>query len=176
MNDATNETATSERRPYVRRALREELREDDPRARAKARANAIKGHIGDLDEGTDEFRIDPDVIPDGWRYNWKRKTVLDKEDPSYDVSLARNGWEPVPASRHPEMMPSGAKAETIMRKGMILMEIPEEIAQERQAIAMREARRQVRSKEEQLSAAPDGQFDRNLSKVSKKIAPVEIPE
>ena len=53
----------------------------------------------------DEFYIDPSDIPDGWSYEWKRRTVLGAEDPAYQVALARSGCEPVPTSRHPSYMP-----------------------------------------------------------------------
>ena len=38
--------------------MRETMRDDDPRARAARRAAEIRGHRGDMDEGTDEFHID----------------------------------------------------------------------------------------------------------------------
>ena len=38
-----------------RPAMRPELREDDPRARAAARAAQIRDDNGGMDEGTDEF-------------------------------------------------------------------------------------------------------------------------
>ena len=96
--------------------LRREMRDEDPRARAAARAAAIREHIGDIDEGTDEFYIPAEVIPEGWNYEWKRRLLMGAEDPAYQVQLARNGWEPVPASRHPEMMPSTGNYQTIERK------------------------------------------------------------
>jgi hypothetical protein len=161
--------------------LRAEMRDDDPRARAARRAAEIKGHIGSLDEGTDEFWIDPSSIPDGWSYEWKRHTIYNQEDPSYQVHLARMGWEAVPANRHPEMMPAGDTSNVILRKGMVLMERPLEITSEAKAIELRRARAQVRAKEDQLAAAPQGQFERSnkdspLVKVRKSYEPMPIPE
>lgn len=157
------------------------VKENDPRSLAAARAAEIRGHIGNMDEGTDEFYVSPDVIPDGWTYEWKRHTIYNQEDPAYQVQLKRMGWEPVPLSRHPEMMPGSWQGKVIERKGCILMERPAEITQEMRNIELRRARQQVRVKEEQLAAAPPGQFDRNnkdapLAKIKKNYEPMEVPE
>lgn len=164
-----------------RPAMRAEMREEDPRARAARRAAEIRGNIGSLDEGTDDFYIDQNSIPDGWSYEWKRKTVLGQEDPAYQVQLARMGWEPVPANRHPAYMPDNGKYTTIERKGMVLMERPKELTDEAKTIELKKARNQVRQKEQQLASAPDGQFGRNnkdaaLVKVGKSYEAMPIPD
>lgn len=164
-----------------RAALRPEPRDEDPRARAARRAAELRGHLGDVDEGTDRFYIDPGSIPPGWSYEWKRRTIYNMEDPAYQVHLARMGWEPVPASRHPEMMPKGYGSQTIERDGQILMERPLEITEESRMAELRRARAQVRAKEDQLSSAPQGQFDRNnkdasMVKLKKSYSAVEVPQ
>jgi hypothetical protein len=143
--------------------MRPELRDDDPRAAAKRRAAEILGHLGDMDEGVDEFYISADMVPDGWTYEWKRRTVYGQEDPAYQVALARTGWEAVPARRHPEMMPVNWKGETIERKGMVLMQRPKEITQRIEEIEHRKARNQVRAKEQQLAASPPGSMEKEFS-------------
>lgn len=160
--------------------LRAPMRDEDPRARAARRAAEIKGHLGgNMDEGTDEFYVNTNSVPDGWTYEWKRKSVLGKEDPAYQVSLARLGWEPVPASRHPEMMPAGMSAADIERKGMVLMERPKEITDEARRIDAQKARNQVRAKEQQLSSAPEGTLTRDHAQarpnIKKSYSPVDIP-
>jgi hypothetical protein len=169
-------------RPVMRPELRTAPREEDPRTRAARRAAELRDHGGVGGEGTDEFYIDPAEIPDGWEYEWKRRTVLGQEDPAYQVAVARAGWEPVPASRHPSFMPLNSKQVTIERKGMILMERPKEISDEARQAEIRKARMQVRQKEQQLNSAPDGQFGRQKSdgtglvKVSKSYEPIPIPK
>lgn len=163
------------------RGRRPAMREEDPRARAAKRAAELRGHLGDDFDGTDEFYINPDDVPDGWAYEWKRKTVLGAEDPAYQVALARAGWEPVPASRHPSYMPMDGHYATIERKGMILMERPAEISEEARNKELRKARLQVRNKEEQLGAAAPGHFERNnkdasLVKIGKSYAHIPIPD
>lgn len=156
--------------------------EESPRERAARKAAELRSHRnGEMDDGTDEFFVEPGIIPDGWTYEWKTKTILGAEDPAHQVKLARDGWEHVPASRHPEMMPAGYKGVEITRKGMVLMERPSEITEEVRQLDLRRARLQVRAKEEQLSAAPAGHFERSnkgneLSKVKKGYEAMPIPE
>ena len=161
----------------ARPAMRPAMREEDPRAAAARRAAEIRGHIGNMDEGPDEFRT-PEAPP-GWEYEWKRRTLLGQEDPAYQVQLARTGWDAVPTSRHPEMMPSQGSHPTIERKGMILMQRPAVISDEARAVEARKARNQVRVKEQQLNAAPDGTMTRDHASVrpqiSKGYSPIAVP-
>lgn len=156
--------------------------EESPRERAERRAAELRNHRnGTIDDGTDEFFVEPGVIPDGWTYEWKTRTVMGAEDPAHQVKLARDGWEPVPLSRHPDMMPTHHKGTEITRKGMVLMERPTSITEEIRQIELRRARLQVRAKEEQLAAAPQGQFERSnkgndLVKVKKGYEAMPIPE
>lgn len=176
-NDAPLPLPEAENRP----AMRAPMREDDPHVRAAKRAAELRDHLGTMDEGTDEFYISPDDEPEGWKYNWKRKSSFGKEDPAYQVHLARRGWEAVPASRHPSYMPEGTTSEIIERKGMVLMEIPLEIYKEMQKIELKRARDQVRQKEAQLNSAPEGQFarankDSPLVKIHKSYEAIPIPQ
>lgn len=152
--------------------LRSSPKEEEPRDRARRRAEQIREHLGGLDEGTDEFFIPSSMIPDGWTYEWKRHTIYNQEDPAYTVQLAREGWEAVPVDRdsdHRAMMPAGWGKKTIERKGMVLMERPIEITEEVRSIELRRARSQVRMKEQQLSATPEGTLTRDDPRVAPKI-------
>jgi hypothetical protein len=142
-------------------------KEEDPRDRAARRAAEIRGHLGSMDDGVDEFAA-PEPPP-GWSYEWKRKLTLGAEEPSHMVALTRMGWEPVPASRHPEMMPSGGNYVHIERKGMILMERPRELVDEAREIERRRAIGQVRAKEAQIAGTPDGTMTRDDPRVAPKI-------
>lgn len=150
--------------------LRPKMREDDPRERAAQRARELREHHGDMTDGTDDFYVDIDSIPDGWTYEWKRHSTYGVEDPAYQIQLARSGWTPVPLSRHPEMMPYGSAQDTILRKGMMLMECPTEIVEERRLDEKRRARDQVRHKESQIAGTPDGTMTREDARVRPKIS------
>jgi hypothetical protein len=165
--------------PHVDRpVMRPSLREEDPRAAAARRAAEIRGHLGNMDEGTDEFRAPPP--PDGWEYEWKRKTILGQEDPAYQVHLARMGWEAVPTTSHPEMMPGMGNYPTIERKGQVLMMRPAVISAESRSIELKKARNQVKHKEAQLNATPEGTLSRDDPRVrpviSKGYEPISVPQ
>jgi hypothetical protein len=155
--------------------------EESSRERAARRTAEVMGHLaGALDEGHDELALDQVDIPEGWTYEWKRRTVYGREDPAYDTKLARTGWEPVPAERHPAMMPKGYRGE-ITREGLVLMERPKAITDRVKQIMYERARGAVRLKEQQLNEAPQGTFERvderghPTARVRTTHSPVEIP-
>jgi hypothetical protein len=160
----------------------EKFAEEDPRTRAARRAAELIDHgVIDADGAEDKFYIDPKEIPDGWSYEWRRNSVLGKDDPSYQVTLAQKGWEPVPADRHPAMMPKGFKGNTIEREGMILMERPLVITQAASEREYRNARAQVGAKEAQLSGVPSGTAPRDnkgdsLVRIKKTYEPLAVPD
>lgn len=156
--------------PIVRRPeQRPSLRPDNSRELAAKRAAEIMGALGGVvEEGSDKFYIDPSSVPDGWDYNWKRKSVYGMEDPAYQVSLARTGWEPVPTERHPTMMPTG-NYPVIERDGMVLMMRPKVISERFEYADKKKARDQVKFKEQQLNQSPDGQFGREHREAQPKI-------
>lgn len=154
--------------------------EQDSRSRAAQRAAELHEHLGaGLDEdGVDEFYIDPRIIPDGWSYEYKRYTVYGAQDPSYQVALAMKGWQAVPASRHPELMPDNHKGATIERKGMVLMERPAVITAEANARELRKATGQLRNQEDRLNGAAPGQFEKKVEKLNRSYGyePIPIPK
>jgi hypothetical protein len=176
--------APGEFSPEPPRATPKTLSLEDPRTRAARRALELREHLGDMDQGTDEYAIDPRIIPDGWSYEWKAREVLGQEQVSYMVGIQQRGWEAVPTSRHPEMMPRGHDlSAAIERKGMVLMERPLEITKEAQQIERNRARSQMNQKEQQLNVAPTGQFGRDnkgtpLNTVKREYGyePIAIPK
>jgi len=161
-----------------RPSMRPSMREEDPRVAAARRAAEIRGHLGNTEDSMDKFRTPP--APPGWEYEWKRRLLLGQEDPSYQVALARMGWEPVPTYRHPEMMPLQGNHPTIERDGMILMQRPGVISDEARAAELSRARNQVRVKEQQLNATPDGTLTRDhpsaRPQIKKGYEPIAVPE
>jgi len=150
-----------------RREIRPPVRAEDPRAAAAKRAAEIRNNTSDLDDGVDEFATPP--APDGWTYEWKRKSSMNMEDISHMNHVRRTGWTPVPVERHPEMMQLGAEG-AIERKGMLLMERPEEITLDAKAKELRNARQQVNIKSGQMDPhGRGGLSNRHDSQVSPKI-------
>lgn len=167
-------------RPPMREEPRAEMRGLTSRELAEQRAQQIMDN-DDGATGTDEFYFDLRIIPDGWSYEWKRRTVAGSEDPAYQIQLAKAGWTAVPAKRHPELMPSTGHYEVIERKGQILMERPKIVTDRARMLAGMDALNQVRMKEQQLSAAPPGTFERGTdprvaTRVGKSYEPMPIPQ
>lgn len=101
--------------------------------------------------GSNRFEFDRDVIPDGMTYEWKRKSMFGAEDVENMINLDQNGWSPVPADRHPELM--GRRPQVggeIVRGGLMLMERPEEITQEAKELDTFAARNQVAQQVQRL--------------------------
>lgn len=131
------------RPPKDRDAVRPPVRDD----RLAARIAEIRGNAVAADDGTDAFFIPPDVIPDGWSYEWKREETIGKTDDQHQMFIKRRGWEPVPQSRHPDIM--------VRQQGMILMERPAEITRESFINNQVLARQQISAKEAQLNGGDD---------------------
>jgi len=176
--DSVIEAVAVKETAVERPSMRPSLREEDPRAAAARRAAEIRGHLGEVEEGVDKFRA-PEAPP-GWEYEWKRRTVLGQEDPAYQVQLARTGWEPVPTARHPETMPLQGNHPQIERDGMVLMQRPAIISDEARSTELRRARNQVRVKEQQLNATPDGTLTRDhpsaRPQINKGFEPIPVPK
>jgi hypothetical protein len=113
-------------------------------------------------EMPNEFHIPAEDIPDGISYQWNNHTVFGQENPSYSSHMQMQGWVPVPASRHPHLVPAGYDLNgSIIVKGQILVERPMELTQEALQEELDKARGEVRMKEEQLyGPQPEGQFQR----------------
>lgn len=95
------------------------------------------------DPDTDLFDVPKHLMEPGWTYEWKRDTVLGKQDDTHMVHLKENGWREVmvePGSRWSgHFMPQGYTG-PIRREGNILMERPSAmtdlvLAQEKQRAA-----------------------------------------
>ena len=143
-------------------------------ARAEARAREIRGNMPDGGAARDKFWAPPP--PDGWDYQWKMRTCMGEEFHSYQVELARNGWEPVPLSRHPELMPQGWSGETIEVEGLVLMERPKVFTDEAREMEARSAREAVMTKEAQLRDGRAGDLGpREVHRFSKSRSPIAVP-
>lgn len=143
---ASSESAALSRAAKIRQPLRAPLHHSVRDADEVARS--IRENHLSADDGTDKFFIDQSEIPPGWTYAWRRRETAGKIDQQYQNSLARRGWQTVPQDRHPHI--------EMDQSGMVLMEIPTMIADERRLAAEREARATVQIKEQQLADTPEG--------------------
>jgi hypothetical protein len=87
------------------------------------------------------------------------------------------GWEPVPLSRHPELMPRGWKGETIEVGGLVLSERPKVFTDEARAEENRAAREAVLTKEAQMREGRGGDLGpRRVDRFSKSRGPIDVPQ
>ncbi len=129
----------------------------------------------------DRFHIPPQDIPLGISYQWNNHTVFGQEDRAYSSFMEMQGWQPVPASRHPHLVPKDAPPNSpIIIAGQILMERPQELTDEALAEELAKARGEVRMKEEQLFGTPAGTLPRaranGTSEFNQVSRRVERPE
>lgn len=97
------------------------------------------------------FEIDASKIPPNMRYEWKRKKLMGMEDTNHLINLEINGWSPVPQDRHPERFGSRMKTGAeIEQDGLVLMEIPIEVAQESVELDKFAAKNQVAQQMQRL--------------------------
>lgn len=86
--------------------------------------------------------------PDGWTYEWKRKTIAGQEDTDHLNALGDNGWTSVPADRHAGTAGRSRTGE-IVRDGLMLMERPVELTNEARAEEKWAARAQIQAQNDQ---------------------------
>lgn len=152
---AARTRANPRARPQDKRAQSE----PDPEPRMEARAPEERLYR-QRPEGGFDFSIAKDIIPQGWSYEWKRKSYLGKQDTRHMNSLRLNHWSDVPASRHPELAsedPHGA----IVVDGMVLMERPAYLTKEAREESLGNAYNQVRSVTDRMKETPQGTLSRS---------------
>lgn len=135
--------------------------EETPQERAARRtAEILEQNGGAMNGDSDDFFIEPGIIPEGWAYEWKRIAIFNAPDPAYEVSLAQAGWEAVPLKDHPSLMPRGWTGSTIERKGLRLYRRPAQIVQMVRDREKKAARSQMQGQLAKLGQTPAGQFGR----------------
>lgn len=76
----------------------------------------------------DSLSIPTHLIPEGVVYRYIRESILGEPDDSRMIEMGQQGWEPVPAERHPELCAKdmlgrmGHMRGFIYRRGLILCE------------------------------------------------------
>lgn len=135
----------------------------------RAPQSSAAASLRDYDE-EDNYKIFPEEVPEGMSYEWKRLEIYGKEDRAYQSKLRQFGrWSPVPADRHPRFNMAGEQA--IVIDGMMLMERPTELSEER-----RRRDRVKSSSQFQDKMAAIGNAMPNKLKVNTLQKTVEIPE
>lgn len=126
-------------------------------------------------KGTDmpnKFHVPVEDIPVGTSYQWNNYSVFGKGDPAYDSFMEMQGWTPVPADRHPHLVPRDHKGPIVV-DGQILVERPQALTNEALQEELDKARGEVRMKEEQLYGTPQGTLPRARANGSNEFIAVQ---
>lgn len=132
--------------------------------------------------GDEKFYIDPKIIPDKVSYEWKRVSCYGQPDHSHQIEVRENHWRPVPAERHPHLMPSNVTSGSIERDGLILMERPLYLTEDARREDFAKAVGPIDRLQNEYSKTPAGTMTRDHpsvrrnTKINKSIEPGTIPE
>lgn len=94
--------------------------------------------------------VPPSTLPDptpqpGWSFRWIATSVLNQAMPQNVSRKTREGWEPVKAIDHPELMLAGDKNGNVELGGLMLCKMPTELAQSRNKYYQRQNNAQMES-------------------------------
>jgi hypothetical protein len=85
----------------------------------------------------------------GWAFRYIRTSIMGQADPSNTSAKLREGWEPVKAEDHPELMhmadPNSRFKGNIEIGGLLLCKAPEELMKQRENYYAQAAQAQVNS-------------------------------
>lgn len=106
----------------------------------------------------------PQLLPSptpspGWVYRWVRTSMMGQMDPTNMSAKLREGWEPVKAENHPELMmqadPNSRFKGNIEIGGLLLCKAPAEMAEQRNDYYAQQAKAQVDSVENSFLRTED---------------------
>lgn len=106
----------------------------------------------------------PEVLPSptpepGYTYHWVRVSTRGEADPTNVSSKLREGWEPVKASDHPDIVMTGIENErfkdNILMGGLMLCKAPVELVEERNSYYRDQAQAQIKSVDNNLMREND---------------------
>jgi hypothetical protein len=85
----------------------------------------------------------------GWVFRYIRTSIMGTADPSNTSAKLREGWEPVKAEDHPELMhmsdPNSRFKGNIEIGGLLLCKAPEELMKQREDYYAKQAKAQLQS-------------------------------
>lgn len=167
MTEENNISRQRGRPPKISRELAKEPIRETVRESVRPNKKEVIGRNGKSlsrkrGGNVDRFYIPPNLIPEGWSYEWKREVTYGQEDTAHMMHMAENGWTPVPASAHPGYFMKDGHEGPIRRDGMILMERPIELTQEARREDEINAKNLMQAQKEQLGLSlPTGFSDQH---------------
>ena len=123
-------------------------------------ANRTPRDLETREKTTRAAYVPPSVLPEptpepGYSYRWIATHVYGTADPSNVSKKTREGWEPVKASDHPELMLPSNTAGNVELGGLMLCKMPTEMVQARNEYFQRQAEGQMLSVDNNLMRQSD---------------------
>jgi hypothetical protein len=123
-------------------------------------ANRTPRDLETREKSTRAAYVPPSVLPDptpepGFSYRWIATHVFGTADPSNVSKKTREGWEPVKAADHPELMLPANTAGNVELGGLMLCKMPTEMVQARNEYFQRQAEGQMMSVDNNLMRQSD---------------------
>ena len=125
----------------------------------------------------------PQLLPEptpqpGWKFKYVRISVMGQSDPTNSGAKFREGWEPVKASDHPELMhlrdqnTNSPFKDNVEIGGLLLCKAPEEMVQERREYYEKLNRAQMEGVDNSFLRQADGRS--NMEMFSEKKSTVSF--
>lgn len=115
----------------------------------------------------------PDPMPqDGYVFKWVRTATRNNEDKANYQKRIREGWEPVDAADHPELMMDlnvGQASGKVEVGGLILCKMPEEMAEQRKEYYQRRTAAEMDSAENSYLRDSDERMKKFMEKQRKTV-------
>ena len=126
-------------------------------------ANRTPRDLETREKTTRAAYVPPSVLPEptpepGYSYRWIATHVYGTADPSNVSKKTREGWEPVKAADHPELMLPSNAAGNVELGGLMLCKMPTEMVQARNEYYQRQAEGQMQSVDNNLMRQSDSRM------------------
>ena len=107
--------------------------------------------------------VPPSALPDptpepGWRYRWIATTVNGQSYAQNVARRMREGWVPVKAEDHPELMLPANASGNVEVGGLMLCKAPVEMVEARSAYYQQQSERQIESVDNTLMRQSDARM------------------
>ena len=109
----------------------------------------------------------PETLPSpkaqaGWVFRWIRTSFMGQADPTNTSAKLREGWEPVKAEDHPELMlladPNSRFKGNVEVGGLLLCKAPEELMKQRAEYYARQSSSQMEAVDNNFMKTEDGRM------------------
>lgn len=121
--------------------------------------------------------VEPTMLPDpepqdGYVFKWVRTAARNNPDPTNYQKRIREGWEPVDAADHPELMLElsiGQTSGKVEVGGLILCKMPEEMVKQRTEHYQRRTQAEIDSAENSYLRDSDERMKKFMEKQRKTV-------